>query len=431
MLRRGLVYGLLTACIIAVYAAALAAAGVQLTREPLVAVVGAALVAVGLSPLRTWLQRGVDVLLYGRRSDPMSAVSQLGTLAAGAREGELLHVVLAGVQDAVKATYVRIVKPDGVTLAHVGGAPAVGGAGPAIDPDTDGGAGTADFTARLSLGSVVVGDLEVGGRTPGERYPSRDERLLRAMAPQLAAVVHALALTTQVQEQRDAVLGATGRERERLRRDLHDGLGPLLTGVGLGLQGLGDAVGDARPRELVDVLHREVTAAVAEVRRILDDLAPAALADGTLAGALPQRINAVAGHLPSQVKIGALPVLPPGLEEAVYNVASEAVANAARHAHATAVTVEVTAVARLLTLRVHDDGRGIPADAIPGIGLASMRARAATLGGTVDGASSPDGTTVTLSLPLSPPPSPALSSPLSLPLPEGDRAAVSPLEAVP
>lgn len=142
------------------------------------------------------------------------------------------------------------------------------------------------------------------------------------MAPQLAAVVHALALTTQVQKQGDAVQEATGRERERLRRDLHDGLGPSLTVGGLGLQTLGDAVGPARPRELVDAVQREATADVGEVRRILDDLAPAALADGTSAGALDQRIAAVAGHLSNRV-------------------------------------------ARLLTLRVRDDGSRIPARCHP------------------------------------------------------------------
>lgn len=148
-------------------------------------------------------------------------------------------------------------------------------------------------------------DSRLCGRTPGQSYPSRDERLLRAMAPQLAAVVHALELTTQVQKQCDAVQGATGRERERLRRDLHDGLGPSLTVGGLGLQTLGDAVGPARPRELVDAVQREATADVAEVRRILDDLAPAALADGTSAGALEQRIAAVAGQLMFLYGLGA------------------------------------------------------------------------------------------------------------------------------
>ena len=121
VLRRGLVYGMPTASIVVPYAAVLAAAGVQLTGEPLVAVVAAALVAVGLSALRNWLQRAVDALLYGSRADPIAAVSQLGSPAAGAPEHELLLVVLAVVQEAVRAPHARIVKPDGATLSSVGG----------------------------------------------------------------------------------------------------------------------------------------------------------------------------------------------------------------------------------------------------------------------------------------------------------------------
>ena len=134
-----------------------------------------------------------------------------------------------------------------------------------------------------------------------------------------------------------------------------------------------------------------------------NDLAPAALADGTLAVALPQRIAAVAGHLPSTVDVGMLPPLPPAVAEAAYNIASEAVANAVRHARATKVRVEVIAAAGQLRVSEHDDGGGIPTEASPGIGLASMRTRAAALGGTLKVASSPAGTTVALALPLETP----------------------------
>ncbi len=230
--------------------------------------------------------------------------------------------------------------------------------------------------------------------------------MLRAMAAQLAADVHAMALTEQLQEQRDAVVNATARERERLRRDLHDGLGPSLTGVGLGLQALGDSLapGQEGPRELLNVLHREVGSAVGEVRRILEDLVPAALAGAELAAVLPQRVAAVAGQLPHTVHIGALPPLPPAVAEAVYNVTSEAVANVAKHAHAHYVEVRVDVLGGrhgpVLAVSVDDDGTGFGPDAAAGIGLASMRERAAALGGGLSVDSGPGGTCVSLTLPL-------------------------------
>lgn len=383
LLRRGLVYALLTACIMAAYGVVLAVAGLHLTGDPLAAVVVAALVTVGLSPLRNILQRTVDLFLYGRGADPIAAVSGLGALAAGAADHELLLVVATGIKDAVRAPYVRIARLDGGTLASAGG-PA------AVEPV---------FTAPLSLGGRHVGTLELEGRTPGERYPARDERLLRAMAPQLAAVVHALSLTAELARQHDAVLAATARERERLRRDLHDGLGPSLTGVGLGLAALGDAV-SGEPAELVHVLEREVASSVTEVRRILDGLLPEVLARRGLAGVLPGRLAAVAGQLECTVRVEPLPPLPAAVEEAVYNITSEAVANVTRHAGAHKVLVSLSACAGLLCVSVDDDGTGFPDHPTDGIGLASMQARAVALGGSMSIASSAAGASLRFTLPL-------------------------------
>lgn len=156
--------------------------------------------AVGLCPLRNRLQQVVDAVLYGRGADPLAALSQWGTLGAGMPEHELLHVLLDGVRDAVRSPGVRILKPNGGVLATAGGPAAMHTATPS-------------FSAGLALGARSLGTLEVDGRTPGERYPSRDQRTLRAMAAQLAAVVHAMALTEQLQEQRDAVVNAAARER--------------------------------------------------------------------------------------------------------------------------------------------------------------------------------------------------------------------------
>ena len=422
VLRRGLVYGVLTAAIIGIHALVLAAAGLHLTRDPLAAISAAVLVAVGLSPLRNRLQQVVDAVLYGRGADPLAALSQWGTLGAGTPEHELLHVLLDGVREAVRSPGVRILKPDGGTLATAGGPAAAGGPSAMHTPLST---AMPSFSTALALGGRSLGTLEVDGRTPGERYPSRDQRMLRAMAAQLAAVVHAMALTEQLQEQRDAVVNATARERERLRRDLHDGLGPSLTGVGLGLQALGDSLAPEQqgPRELLTVLHREVGSAVGEVRRILEDLVPAALAGAELAAVLPQRVAAVAGQLHHTVHIDALPPLTQAVAEAVYNITSEAVANVAKHASACHVEVRVDVLGGrqgpVLAVSVDDDGTGFAPDAAAGIGLASMRERAVALGGNLSVDSGPGGTSVSLTLPL----------PLPLPLKPASQMPAGPVHS--
>jgi signal transduction histidine kinase len=182
---------------------------------------------------------------------------------------------------------------------------------------------------------------------------------------------------------------------------LHDGLGPSLTGVGLGLQALDDAVAAedrSRAHELTAVLRDEVSGAVTEVHRILEDLRPAPLAEHGLARALTSRLGTT--PVPVDISVDLLPSLPGAVEDALNRVALEAVTNVVRHAGATRVSVDVGAAGGTVRLRVDDDGAGFAPDALPGVGLASMRQRATALGGTLDVATGPAGTTLTMAVPL-------------------------------
>jgi signal transduction histidine kinase len=386
-LRRGLVYTVLTACIVAVHALLAAVTGARLTGAALPGVVAAAAVAVGLTPLRDRLQRLVDRVLYGRRSDPVAAVAELGDRVAAAGASELLDAVLTGVREAVRATGVRIDRPDGTVLAAAGAA-----------------YGSDALSVELTVGGERLGVLRLAARGPGERYSPTDERLVAALAPQVAVVVRAFDLTAALERQRDAVLDTRGEERDRLRRDLHDGVGPALTGIGLGLQALEDVVtaGDRSSADpLISTLRDEVAGAVTEVRRILQDLRPAPLAERGLARALSERVGATS--IPIDVAVGALPLLPTAVEDTVYRVALEAVTNVVRHSGATRASVELGADGEEVRLQVRDDGGGIADGSRPGIGMASMRERAEALGGRLDVGTGAGGTTVTMVLPTSVP----------------------------
>lgn len=269
------------------------------------------------------------------RADPMRTVTQIGSQVASTEEGELLGAVLASVQRSVGAPGARVRDQTGAVAASSG----------KVDPPA--------FTADLAVGGVPVGVLEVAARWPGDRYGSKDERMLRTLAAQLAAVVRAQRLTEQVEAQRDAVIDARLLERKRMRQELHDGLGPALTGMCLGLDGLTDALraqDTARSLEIAMILRAEVAVTVSEVRRVIDDLHPAALEEaGGFAEAIRRSVVCVAANIPVEIRVDPLPALPLVVEQAAYRVAGEAVTNAVRHALASRLAVTVGARDEQLT----------------------------------------------------------------------------------
>jgi len=186
-------------------------------------------------------------------------------------------------------------------------------------------------------------------------------------------------------------------ERARLRRDLHDGLGPSLAAIGLGLRqleqrtGAGDGV-----RQLAD----EVQRAVSEVRRICDGLRPAALNELGLAGALTESIEPLQLFGPRiTLTVDDLPTLTPAVEVAAFRIVMEAVTNAVRHAEAQHVQVHV-GYDDGVTVHVADDGRGLAEDRVPGVGLRGMSDRADEVGGRLTIGAAAPGTAVHAWLPV-------------------------------
>lgn len=169
-------------------------------------------------------------------------------------------------------------------------------------------------------------------------------------------------------------------ERVRLRRELHDGLGPSLAAIGLGLRQLEQRTGGGDGgvvRELAD----EVQRAVSEVRRICDGLRPAALNELGLADALTESIEPLQRFGPRiTLTLADLPTLDPAVEVAAFRIVMEAVTNAVRHADAQHVQVRV-GYHHGVTVHVGDDGRGLGTDRVPGVGLRGMSDRADEVGG--------------------------------------------------
>lgn len=395
VINRTLVYGTLTVAGVAAYVAVVGALSAAISG------VGASLLATGLiavafAPARDRLQRRVDRLLFGHRSDPYAALAGLGArLESTLPAGTILPAVAETIATALKLPYVGIdvVDDDGERRAASHGR-LVG------EP----------LELPTSYGGEPVGRLVVGRRSPGERFSAAEQRLLEDFARQAGATVHAVRLADRLLRSREELVTSREEERRRLRRDLHDGLGPTLAGLMLQVDVARGLLPDS-PEEVGVPLGRlkaGLQDTVAEVRRLVHELRPPALDELGLAGALRQQADALGAAprgvaAPMDVEVAVrepLPPLPAAVEVAAYRIATEALLNAARHSDADSCLVRL-AFDGALEVEIVDDGRGLPAEPAGGVGLRSMRERAAELGGScrIEPAAS-GGTAVRASLPV-------------------------------
>ncbi|MFD7817223.1 sensor histidine kinase [Streptomyces sp. NPDC059785] len=195
-------------------------------------------------------------------------------------------------------------------------------------------------------------------------------------------------------------------ERVRLRDELHDGLGPALAGIGLCVRALSELLGERgldAERALLDRMRTEVHGAVAEVRRLIEGLPPAAVEPSGLVEALHRQALLVSPRTDVEIAVSGLPVLTPELEAAAHRIVAEALTNVVRHAGARHARVALAGRGGSLLISVADDGCGMPPGPAAGIGIASMRRRAEALGGSLTLRSAPGhGTAVLATLPLAP-----------------------------
>jgi two-component system, NarL family, sensor kinase len=394
LLSRAVLYGLLTAGVAAVYLDVVTVAEVVFGRSGrglAVQVIATAVAAAALFPLRDRVQRRVDRLFYGDRGVPYEALARLGRrVEESAGTESALDSVVKTIADSLRLPYAALELRLGDGWRQ---AAAYGEAPPEVT------------AFPLISQRETVGRLLVGTRSRGERLGPDDERLLADLARQAGPATHAVALRQALDASRVGLVTAREEERRRLRRDLHDGLGPTLAGLTLGLDtARARSAGQPELQELLGRLKAETQRAVTDVRRIVYGLRPPALDEFGLVGSLREEIGRLQHEAPAlTVTLDApdedLADLPAAVEVACYRIVTEALTNVTRHAHATRCSVRIH-LNHGLDVDVLDDGVGLPEGWRTGVGIASMRERVTELGGKLAiEPCMPHGTRITACLP--------------------------------
>ena len=407
IISRSVLYASVTAVLATLYGL-VTVVGSRLVSPTVGASVAAVVVALAFAPARDRARRVVDRMFYGQRDDPYATLRDLGRrLDHAVAPGQVLPGIVATVTSSLRLPYAAIERADDGTILAAVGRP-----------------GSVVARWPLTHEGRTEGTLLASPRRGEDGFDHRDRQLLDDVARHAGLAVHAESLTADLLRSRQRLVTAREEERRRLRRDLHDGLGPILTGIGLNLDAARSQL--TRKPEAADHLIADAKTAsaqaIADLRQLVYGLRPPALDDLGLVGALQAQADRL-GAGPStsaeafpgsdrgpgtvvSVTADDLPPLPAAVEVAVYRTVMEAMTNSVRHGQARHCRVSLTidhegpTADDQLVVTVTDDGTSA-GPWQPGVGLTAMRERAEELGGTL--AAGPDadgGATVAARFPL-------------------------------
>ncbi len=389
IINRTLVYSVLTTILISIYALIVGALSLLIQDEGhfAISLVGTGVIAVLFQPLRDLLQRTINRLMFGKRDEPMLVISELGkSLEAMLSAEAALYHLAETIASTLKLPYVAIEDSHQQILASSGKRTRQ----------------TEHFP--LMVHAQIIGTLMVAPRSPGEELNTADRLVLEHVARQASNVVNASRLTDDLQQSRQQILTTREEERRRLRRDLHDGLGPALATLTIQAEAAKEwlSKNPEKSKTLLNAIIEGTQETLADIRRIVYELRPPALDDLGLISAIQEQANHYSGGdlVITVTAPESLPPLPAAVEVAAYRIVQEALTNVTRHAQAH--TCEVClAVNGKMEIEVADNGIGMPVTHRAGVGLNSIYERAAELGGSCVIKSIPkDGTQIRVTLPL-------------------------------
>lgn len=347
-----------------------------------------------------WLRVGINDLVYGQHDDAFAIISQINPHIDGTNlPHTILPTIAATIAQTLKLPYVELDAKNGdAPLTTLFGS---------LPQDAE------IESIPLLYHDTKIGELRVAARRKDEPLSNSDLTVLRDLARQVGIALYAAQLTDELQRARIRLVTAREEERRRIRRDLHDGLGPTLANFAMQLEQAREQLPNdaAASDKILATLTMQAQNTITDVRRLVYDLRPPDLDEFGLLSALReymhrQQTKSTALRLSEPA---TLPILPAAVEVAAYRIVQEALNNALKHAQAREITVALEvepAVAlqysqhQALRIEIADNGIGIAPDHAIGIGLHSMRERAEELGGNCTISGDADGTRVIAYLPI-------------------------------
>jgi signal transduction histidine kinase len=333
-----------------------------------------------LPPVHRWLRGNINDIIYGQHDDPYALIAEINAhLQAMSSPQSVLPTVVKSIGRILKVPYVAITAEYSNTPLHMEFGSKVRQSEVATFPL---------LYLEKPLGELVVGVRQVNGA-----LSAWDRELLEDVARQIGIALYAVQLSADLQASRERIVISREEERRRIRNDLHDGLGPTLSALQLQLGALRNLIRE-KPEEaeaIASELRADLRQATSEIRQLVYDLRPPLLDELGLVEAI-KAIRLQGAEVSLEVSAPeTMPKLSAALEVAIYRIASEAIHNVICHAEATRCLVCLELKGRTLKLVISDNGKSLPEAPTAGVGFASMKERAAELGGTLSIASGAQG----------------------------------------
>ena len=330
LVNRSLVYSAVLALLAAGYALLVTAlvSGLRLSGT-LAAGLAAAAAALAVLPVRSRAQRAVNHLMYGQRDEPAGVLAELGErLQSVLLPADVAAVIVDTIARSLRVPYVGLDIVDADGGLHVVAERGVERGPMHAEP--------------LLHHGAEVGRLRVSGRGPEDPLDPTDLDLVGSLARQVGPAVQAVRLHADLVRARAAVVTLREEERRRLRRDLHDGIGPVLATIALKAGLAARTVPDGPAKDLLGQIGTEVSDGLGDVRRLAEELRPPVIDELGLVGALRRRAEALSGSLVVEIDAPSERLaLPAAVESAAYGIAVEAMTNAVRHSGGSRCTVSV------------------------------------------------------------------------------------------
>ncbi|MEH7224797.1 sensor histidine kinase [Bacillus sp. JJ1566] len=378
-INRFVLYIMLSSLVVIIYASIIGILGTIFQIGGFfISFIAVGVTAILFEPIKRKLQAAINRFMYGESRSPYAALSMLGQkLEATSDTRTVLSSVVETISQVLKLPYAAIYlsTENSFQLAAE--------------------YGTLNSTPNrfnLVYQNDLVGELVIGTRALNEEFSDYEHRLIQDLARQVGIAAYSVKVTTDLMKSRESLVKAREEERKRIRRDLHDGLGPQLASLGMNIEAarnlykINHKAGD----ELLMTTHKQLKDAINDIRQLVYDLRPPILDELGLIFAINEFISQY-----SQSEINFRTFVPPtvsnlpaAIEIATYRIIQESISNVIRHSKATECIIKIT-MTNFIKIEITDNGKGISFDAKKGIGMASMRERTEELNGTFHVISTP------------------------------------------